>query len=817
MKKVYLDSSDWTLKSDKIGQIRSTVPGCVHTDLANNKLIPDMFFRDNNKDLQWIENENWEYSLSFTVAKENAYSIVFEGIDTYSEIYLNGTLIGKTDNMFISHEFEIASVINDGLNTLTVKLLSPIKQVENMPQRRGAFTTERINSRRMQCTYGWDWVDRFVTCGIFRSVYIKYVDGMYLTDAFVATDFIDKFGAQIRCELEFDNYSAGDTVNVAVVSPDGDTLLTDSFYVREDYALRRYDIAQPKLWYPAGYGEQPLYKLVISVGDSTSEVTFGIRTLRIVQLIDGENSEYSLKATEMRKTPMGAKFDKNTVSSGFKVVVNEKEIYCKGGDWVPCEPFPSAETKEKYEKLILTALSMNLNFLRIWGGGIFESDELYSLCDKYGILVAQDFLLACGTYPEKEDWFISAMQKEAVYGVKKLRNHPCLAWYHGDNENAFMGSELKSDFTGRDGSLHGTAPAIYRFDKSRNFLLSSPYGGDMYASVTRGTSHSTNFCGEIFTWAVNTDGSDFKEYLENFVPRFESEAPTLGMVNENSLKQMMSESDIYADESEEMIVYHTKNNPGLNLTIYGVLKSLAESYLGTFGDVNDKLFKLRFLQYEWVRVVFESVKRNIGYNNGIVFWMYNDCWPASTGWAFVDYYCRPKASYYSFKRCGAPLLPSVTFIDGKCTYCLTNDILEDKECVVTARLLDISKNFREVDSCDFTVTVKGYSTAKHTLPNWENSENMLIVCETTGKDFSEKCFYKKGNLTVTKCDNITVTEITDNSITVKANGYVHVVELCGDCIFADNYFILNDGEQRTVNFKSLSAGKITVNAYTLKA
>lgn len=816
MKKIYLDGSNWTLENEKTGKINVSVPGCVHTDLSKNNLIPDMFWRDNNRDLQWIENEDWVYSLTFNVTDKNADYIVFEGIDTYSEIYLNGTLIGKTDNMFISYEFKTANAIKCGTNTLTVKLLSPIKQVENMPQRRGAFTTERINTRRIQCTYGWDWVDRFVTCGIFRSVYLKYTDGLYLTDTYVTTDFCDKFGAQIRCELEFDNCTEGDTVEIAIISPAGKTLLTDSFFVREDFAVRRYDISQPQLWYPVGYGSQPLYKLSVTVGNSTSEVNFGIRTLRIIQLIDGENSEYALKATEMRKTPMGAKFDKNTISSGFKVIVNKKEIYCKGGDWVPCEPFPSAETTEKFEKLILTALSMNLNFLRIWGGGIFEKDELYSLCDKYGILVAQDFLLACGTYPEKEDWFISAQREESLQAVKKLRNHPCLAWYHGDNENAFMGNELKRDFTGRDCALHGTAPAVYRFDKARNFLLSSPYGGDMYASVTRGTSHSTNFCGEIFTWAVNSDGNDFKEYLEQFVPRFESEAPTLGMVCEDSLKQMMTDDDIYADETEEMIKYHTKDNPALDLTIYGVLRKLAESYLGKFTDASDKLFKLRFLQYEWVRTVFESVKRNIGYNNGIVFWMYNDCWPASTGWAFVDYYCRPKASYYSFKRCGAQILPSVTFENGKCTYYLTNDGYGEKEYSVTARILDISDNFREVDRCDFSVTSSAYSAVKHSLPHWENSENLLILCETQGDGFSDKCFYKKGNLNVAKCNNITVTEVTKNSVTVKANGYVHIVELCGDCTFEDNYFILTDGEQRKINFTSCAPCEITVNAYTLK-
>lgn len=817
MNKVYLNKELWKLKNDTVGTVNAIIPGCVHTDLANNNKIPDMFWRDNNVSLQWIENEEWTYYCEFNAKIGKHISIVFEGLDTYADIYLNGIHLGHTDNMFVEYEFDVSNVLEKSNNMLEVQFHSPVKAVQSMPKHWAAFTNERINTRRMQCTYGWDWVDRFVTCGIYRPIYLKYAEDIHIKDVYVSTDSIDKFSAQLCCEIEFGNVDAGAIANVNIIAPDGRTVATDNFYVRENNVVKYYDIVSPMLWYPIGYGEQPLYTMIVKIGNDEFKRNFGIRTVKILQIEDQVGSEYYNMAEIMQSSIIGQKYDNNDKFFGFQLIINGEQIFCKGANWVPCEPFPSAATEEKYKKLICMAKEMNLNMLRVWGGGIFEDNCFYDECDKNGIMVVQDFLMACGEYPEKDKWFLDALATEAEYAVKRLRNHPCLAWWHGDNENARLGSDVQEDYTGRDSALCGNGPIIYKYDRKCRFLPSSPYGGDTYASITRGTSHTTNFCTEIFDWFHNTDGSDFKEFFEQFKARFISEEPVLGMASRYTLLKTMTEEDVFYDESEEILRYHTKNNPEFNRTIFQGVRELTESFLGKFKNGEDKFFKYKYLQYEWLRVVFENARRNLGYCNGIVFWMFDDCWPASIGWSIIDYYCQPKSGFYSFKRCARNVLSSVTAENGKYVHYISNDGNQKQKYDCIAYLIDINNQCAVCDKFEFEANVDGYSVTKLNLP-WNFDEKMLVICEIKNECFKDRCFYKAGNLHMFSCDErITIVKKNKNSITIKANGYVHALELDGEYLFDDNYFSLMDGEERTITFEKAieSPNDISIKAYTI--
>lgn len=816
MRKVYLNDANWKLFDERGEVFDATVPGCVHTDLRKNGKIPDMYWRDNNKSLLWIEKSNWVYKCTFNAERAPGLKMVFEGLDTYSDIYLNGVLIGKSDNMFIPYEFDVEDAVADGKNTLEVRFRSPINEVKDMPQHPAAFTNERVNTRRMQCTYGWDWVDRFVTCGIYKPVYLKYAQDMYIDNVYISTDNLDSFGAQLYCEIELKNYEIGGMVYVDIISPDGDVVAGTEFYANEPLFVRRFDVANPQLWFPYGYGEQPLYTIRVRTGENEVSESFGIRTLKILQLDDEVGSKYYNMALEIQKGKMGQIYDNNSKFSGFKLIVNGKPIMCKGANWVPCEPFPSAEKEEKYQRLISMSRDMNLNFLRVWGGGIFENDIFYNECDKNGILVAQDFLMACGEYPEKDEWFLNTMRIEAEYAVKCLRNHPCLAWWHGDNENACYGSDIKEDYLGRNTAIKGNGPVIYKYDRMRQFLPSSPYGGNLYASITRGTSHTSNFCPQMFDFFHETDGSDFKEFFSQFVSRFISEEPIAGMASKYTLLKTMTYDDVYTDESEEIMRFHTKNNPDFNRTVFDGAKELSESYLGAFIDGFDKQFKYRFLQYEWVRVVFENIRRNIGYCNGLVFWMLEDCWPASMGWSIIDYYCQPKAGYYSFKRCARKILPSVTVENGEYVYYASNDFLTSLDYTVKAYMFDMKNGLKLCDTCSFEGSVDSYSAASRQI-GWTADDGKIVVCDTVCGDIKDRCFYKNGNLHIKASNLVTVTEKTENSITLKANGYVQAVELEGTQLFEDNYFLMLEGEERTVKFTVCEepCDEIKINAYTL--
>lgn len=816
MKKLYLNNENWKLSNEKIGSVKTTVPGCVHTDLKACGLIPDMFYRDNSKEVQWIENCDWTYSCMFDAEMGKNVSLVFEGLDTYAEIYLNGEIIGETDDMFIPYEFDVSGKLKISDNELTVKFRSPIKAVENMPERKGAFTSERINTRRIQCTYYWDWVDRFVTCGIYRPVYLKYADDMYVENIYVTTQSIDDFGAQIYTELSFENYAQGGLVKIEILSPEGKRVGFTELYSRESMAVCRFDIKNPELWYPYGYGEQPLYTLRVTVGDNVAEETFGIRTLKIVQLEDEEGSEYYNFAKAFQETDFGKIYSFNETFSGFQVVVNGKPIYCKGANWVPCEPFPSAETPEKIKTIIEMLTRVKGNFIRVWGSGIFEQDAFYYECDKNGILVAQDFLMACGTYPEKEEWFLNALRKESEYAVKKLRNHPCLAWYHGDNENAEWGADTLEDYRGRDSALRGIADQVYKYDKNRVFLNSSPCGGNVYASATRGTAHTTMYCSRIFNFFQNCKGDDYKEFFNQFSARFISEEPVFGGLSNSAYLKFLTEDDVFNDETEEMLRFHTKKNADFP-EFYDDIKNFCAKVFGEAKSSEERLFQYRYLGYEWLRVVFENYRRSIGYCNGVVFWMLNDCWPAALGWAMIDYYNMPKSLYYAFRRTAQSVTASVTEENGKYYLHVSNDMLNGTAVKAKAYIFDLANHDKPVATYETELTVDAYSPLKTELP-WQSDATKFVVCDICHDGGTDRCFYKKGDLKIDSSDKVIVASRDENSITITASGYVHAVELDGEYIFSDNYFTMLNGETRTISFEKCEnavSDRVEVSAYTI--
>lgn len=789
----------------------ATVPGCVHADLINCGILKDIYYRDNSKDCQWIENRDFIYSREFNLDKIPVSSVlIFEGLDTYTEIYLNDELIGKTDNMFISHSFDVKGLLFEGKNTLSVHFRSPIKEVEGLPLYGGAFTRERMRTRRIQCTYGWDWVERFVTVGIWRDVYIDTSEGFKVENAYIYTESVNGTSAQIVVEAQFQGYENGGTADVSIISPDGDTVYHRKFFRKENFLKEYIDIPDAKLWYPSGYGEQPLYKLMIS----GKEFTFGIRTATVLQLPDEKGSEYYNRCLEIKDSVSGREYDRNEEFSGFLLQINGIPVMCKGANWVPSEPLPSEESDEKITGLLTLAKEAGVNMLRVWGGGIFEKQHFYNECDRLGILVTQDFLMACGNYPEEEESFIEQMKKEAEFAALALRNHPSLVWWSGDNENAVNGFDEAENYHGRTAIHKGIYPILNRLDPKRRFFLSSPMGGTPYASKTAGTTHNTQYLGcSIFPYIMDSDMTDYKEHFSQYLARFIAEEPTTGAVCLPSLKKFMTEEDIFT--SDEMWNFHTKSNPDLPFSLFDVLLSFTRKVLGEFSDGYDRFFKMKYNQFEWIRVSMENIRRNRGFTNGIVYWMWNDCWPASSGWAFLDYYCLPKASFYSFKRCAGELLCSIDKKDGFDIY-LCNDGLSEKNVSFRLSYLKDGKiNTILTDSAK----INAHTSEKiMTLPLNVLPEEAVLFCDIKSGEKTDRAFYKNGNLPIEPTDAVEIEERTENTITVSAYDYVHAVELEGEYIFSDNYFSLFPGEKKTVTFrpaKNAANDTITLCGYTL--
>lgn len=800
--------------------LNGTVPGSALNDVLCSGLenITDIFWRDHAEQVQKYETYDWVYTKRFVAESDiREGELVFEKLDTYCDVYFNQQHLGYCDNGFVRHTFHISN-IQKGENLLEVYFYSPISQTRGKKPRKGSFTTvDRLYTRRPQCTYGWDWAMRFVTCGISGNVSIKTTEpGIKIKNAYVYTKNIDSYSASIGIDIVTEDFESGEILTYEIFDEDSKLVRTVSKYCEEPFARIDLDITNPKLWYPLGYGEQNIYRLMIKAqGIMLYETVFGIRTVKILEAPDEPGSANYNKCLELKKVEKLSGFEKNETFTGFLLLVNGIKIMCKGANWVPCEPFYHGNTDKKVTEILTLAANAGVNMLRVWGGGDFETDHFYDECSRLGIMVTQDFLMACGQYPEKEARFLEQLQKESAYICERLRNKPCLMWWTGDNENAVRGYDSNPDYIGRNAAYKGIAPLLYKMDPYRRFFPSSPYGGKCYGSSTVGTTHNTFFLGDIFRFIETTDAKKYKEFFKNLSARFIAEEPCLGAVSEESLAKIMTEQEIY-DDKLDMWRYHTKTNPALAKEIFDYMLIFAEKLLGHFKDPKDRLFKLQYMQYEWIRVSFERVRREKWFCSGVIYWMLNDCWPAASGWALIDYYNKPKAGYYAFKRCAKPIVLSLDSEEGLYKLYVSNDGEAQK---LALRWYAISADgkiqyispMQTVDA-DENAAVVGLEIKEADVP-----ENCFIIAEAVKeKVILDRTIYKKENLQLQEAEGqIEVTFSDSNGITVKSDTYIHVVRLEGDALFEDNFFSLMPGETKEIRVMSNPCSDIKATAYTV--
>ena len=810
-----------------------TVPGCVHTDLLREGKIPDPFYRYNADECQWIEGWSWTYEREFELDElsEDAY-LCFDGLDVYCDIFLNGHRIGQADDMHIPHRFPLRHAVL-GINTLCVAFRSPTAMTRGLPARPGAFTTERLYTRRIQCTYYWDWVNRFVTCGICGSCRVCLPGKAQLDSVYLYTKNVDEYSAQIGLELAFELYGSGAYARYAITDPAGRLLYQKIRRIVEPTIEETVDIPHPQLWYPNGYGSQPLYRVSVSVYEDETlrreldsrTLHLGIRTVKILQLPDPPGSEAYEKCLKLKKAPHvsgeNASWDRNEEFSGFIVLVNGVRIFCKGANWVPCEPFPSAETAEKINALLTLAAGGHANMVRVWGGGIFEQDSFYDACDRLGLLVTQDFLMACGDYPEDDAAFLEHLRLEAEHAAKRLRSHACLAWWSGDNENAMAADENMQDYTGRKSALAAIGPVLRMLDPHRAFLPSSPYGGAPYGSITRGTTHNTNYIGDWFGYIRFHDLLDYREYFDYFLARFCAEEPVMGAPQIASLRRFMTEEDIFG-EDDAIWRYHTKNNPAeafREFEIFDYLRAIAAKLFGTPKSGLDKVFKMQYVQYEWVRLTMELFRRSKWFSSGLIYWMLNDCWPAS-GWALIDYYGTPKAGYYGFKRASKPLIAAIDRSAGLYRAFACSDSPHPAEGWACLLLYDLQQektlwerraNFAVEANCSSPV-IEVPAAEIDSL----GSDSTLLLCTLETAEGTDRTFFFPARPQDVRfpATQVRCLERGEDYITVQAEHYAHAVSLDGDYVFADNFFSLMPGEARTIRFEESFAhqsGRIDIH------
>lgn len=629
----------------------ATVPGVVHTDLLQNKIIEDPFFRLNERGLQWIDKEDWVYETCFTLAadmmrKENM-ELVFEGLDTYADVYLNDECILKANNMFRRWSIPVRQYIREENNILKVYFHSPVKidvpkwdalpyqyPASNDQSENGGLFNKKISifARKAGYHYGWDWGPRLVTSGIWRPVYIRAWSDLRINDVFIEQKEVGAGRAVIAGHVELDADKDMDGVLVTITDEATGRVLGEwqadlkrgTNRVTVDFVLHK-----PKLWWSNGLGEPFLYRFrtdIIAGGELLDSKTerVGIRSLKVVHQPDKDGHT-------------------------FYIELNGRPVFAKGANYIPLDNFLPRVTPENYKRTILDAAGVNMNMLRVWGGGIYENDVFYDLCDEHGIMIWQDFMFACSMYPA-EGALLDNIHQEAVDNVKRLRNHACIALWCGNNEcqDAWLGWDWKREIERQNKEYadkiwaqyrqqyHVTLPGVVReYAPGTFYWPSSPFAfeGEM-SGTTDGDRHY---------WSVWHGKAPISDY-DSEKSRFFSEYGFQSFPEFESVKRYAPYPEDW-DIRSEVMMSHQRGGDHAN----GLIETYLLNEYKKPRDFRAFLYMNHVLQGDAIKTAIESHRRQMPYNMGTLFWQHNDCWPVAS-WASRDYYGRWKAQHYYVRK-----------------------------------------------------------------------------------------------------------------------------------------------------------------------
>ncbi len=632
----------------------ATVPGGVHTDLLALERIPDPFQGMAENDVQWVAESDWEYSLSFIadtplLAEERVF-LVCDGLDTVAEVQLNGQVLGQTDNMFRRYRWEVKALLRPGENEMGIIFRSPVRTAAEMAARRplpnwSMGIPNGPQLRKAPSHYGWDWGPHVPAIGIWRGIRLEgasiaRMDNVHIRQVHEAGSVTLNVAA--TCEVWDDQPL---TLAVKVTAPDGQVLTADA-PLPDGQGAAAVPINQPQLWWPNGLGAQPLYKM---------EVLLNAGKRRLDRL----TYQVGLRTLELRR-------EHDAWGRSFTFVVNGVPIFAKGSNWIPADSFPTRMTRERYEALLGAAAAANHNMVRVWGGGYYEDEAFYDLCDRFGLLVWQDFMFACNTYPLGDERYLETVHGEVIDNVRRLRHRACLALWSGNNEIEVMRPFLsvqepaKSIFETVDRFFYGTLAAwVAAEDPDRPYWPSSPSSGDPALNANDETT------GDAHLWEVWHGMKPFSHYRRQhhrFVSEFGFE----------SLPSMRTIAAYAAPEEWELLsptmVHHQRSAGGNEKMIAYMAERFALPK--SFPDL---VYMTQILQAEGIRMGVEHWRRERERTGGALYWQLNDCWPVAS-WSSIDYYGRWKALHYASRRFYAPVLLSIEDDGPRMGIFITNDL-----------------------------------------------------------------------------------------------------------------------------------------------
>jgi len=644
------------------------VPGSVHLDLLHNKLIPDPYYRDNEAKLQWIEDADWEYRTTLQappdlLARKNI-DLVFEGLDAYAEVYLNDNLILTADNMFREWRVPVKPLLQPGANQLRIVFPSPIKAAAKIAAtdkwREQTHTAEKTYLRKAAYEYGWDWGPRFVTSGIWRPARLEAWDAARISNLHIAQLDVTAKVAHLSAQVEV-TAAEDATAKVTLDYTHAGKKVELSRSVELHPGLNHFDlpveIASPQLWFPAGYGAQTLYQF-------NAQLHIGNRAE------DQASARTGLRSVVLRR-------DLDQWGRSFEFIINGIPVFGKGADVIPFDSFPTRVTSEQYRRILQSARDANMNMIRHWGGGYYETQEFYDLCDELGIMIWQDFMFGNdwqpGTYAFKQN-----VESEAEFQVRRLREHPSIIIWSGNNE-----TEEAMHWGGRE-----QLPPAVRYQMWQDYLTvfsgilartvnrlapETPYWPSSPSADYEETSPSFQ-SGDFHDWSVWHGRVPFSEYEQHF-PRFMTEYGFQSFPEMRTVEAFTQPED-RASIFTPVMLAHQKNTEGNSIIHDYMLKYYSEPR-----DFPSFLYASQVLQAEGIKVGAEHLRRLRPRSMGSIFWQLNDCWPVAS-WSSIDYFGRWKALQYYARRFYSPLLVSPHVEDGN----FNVYVISDKTAPTAARL-----------------------------------------------------------------------------------------------------------------------------------
>ena len=775
------------------------IPGCVHTDLIKHKLIDDPFYRDNENNVQWIDKQDWEYWLHFDlpvdISKKQHIALVCDGLDTYASVKLNNKEIIEANNMFHPWIVNVKSLLKETGNQLYIKFRSPVNEIlpklENGTNKLPAMNDLDVGTnpytRKAAYHYQWDWGPRLITSGIWQPIRLEGWDEIKITDLNIITKKLENEKAELEVAISVLS-EITDTAKIKLLEDRNHTSIIKKLDLKKglNEVSYRFEINNPELWWPAGYGEQPLYNIQIEIetaNDSASDSKrIGLRTIELKR----ENDEWG---------------------ESFAFVVNNVPIFAKGANWIPSDNFTNRVTEEKYRYLLNSTVDANMNMLRIWGGGIYENEIFYDLCDEMGILVWQDFMFACAMYPANDD-FLNSVRKEAVYQVRRLRNHPCIVLWCGNNEIEAAWKEwgMKKKYPDFfwDDYLKLFTELLYEVcqqeDPTRSYWSTSP-GSAVGESENPGSGQ----LGDTHLWSVWHGKEPFEFYHEQN-SRFVSEYGFQSFPVLKSVEKFAEPEDY--DIFSQVMLNHQKNSNGNAL-----IKNYMEQYYLVPEKFENFLFLSQTLQAEGIKTGAEHFRRTMPQCMGSLYWQLNDCWPVAS-WASIDYYGDWKALHYYAKNFYAPILVSVKENDSDWQVYVVSDKINSQNAKLNIRFMDFSGKilFQKSEKIQIKPLKSEvyFSLKKEKINNFDPATS-FIYCSIENHDqiLSENSFYlkkaKDQKLMVPKINTEFLKSDEGYTIQIHSENLVRSVILVVNEIegqFDDNFFDLYPGQKREIHFKT---------------